>query len=228
MRVVATWHKPVLNVLAKWRAIDAIQTGDCPVIIIPTSFSCVLSSFSLDFSVAANSGYVAALESDMPFPTITVKDAGSIPQTINTTPNPGQVTMANSLPVAIASDQSPVPVHGAGDGTATSTPLSGSITDATAHNLGPFAPQLARQIWLTLVGAGAVGQAQILRSTDGGTTQIPITKNSAVIGPWSFGSDTPVTGVVINEPVMVETDAAATIYLSITLSAGALTYRLAQ
>jgi hypothetical protein len=44
----------------------------------------------------------------MAFPTATVTQGSGL--TINTLPNAGQATMANSLGVAIASDQSPVPV----------------------------------------------------------------------------------------------------------------------
>lgn len=47
----------------------------------------------------------------MAFPTLNVTPGTG--QTINTTPNAGQATMANSLPVAIASDQSPLSVTGA-------------------------------------------------------------------------------------------------------------------
>ena len=48
----------------------------------------------------------------MAFPTLSVKDGNNVSQTINTTPNAGQATMANSLPVTFASDQSALPVTG--------------------------------------------------------------------------------------------------------------------
>lgn len=46
----------------------------------------------------------------MPLPTITVKDAAGVTQTINTTPSGGQALAAASLPVVLASDQTSVPV----------------------------------------------------------------------------------------------------------------------
>jgi len=45
----------------------------------------------------------------MAFPTATITQGSGL--TINTLPNAGQTTMANSLPVAIASDQSGVSVN---------------------------------------------------------------------------------------------------------------------
>jgi len=46
----------------------------------------------------------------MPFPTVTVTPGSG--QTVNTLPNAGQATSANSLPVVLASDQSSIPVTG--------------------------------------------------------------------------------------------------------------------
>ena len=46
----------------------------------------------------------------MAFPTLSVKDGNSAAQTVNTLPNAGQTTSANSLPVVLANDQSAVPV----------------------------------------------------------------------------------------------------------------------
>jgi hypothetical protein len=57
----------------------------------------------------------------MPFPTATITQGSGL--TINTLPNAGQAAMANSLGVAIASDQSPVPV---------TSMNSGAITNPTA------------------------------------------------------------------------------------------------
>lgn len=58
---------------------------------------------------------------------------------------------------------------------ATSTPLAGSVADTAAHTFGPFKPQLVREIWATLVGTGATGKAQLVRSTDGGVTMAGLT-----------------------------------------------------
>ena len=109
---------------------------------------------------------------------------------------------------------------------ATSTPLTATISDTAAHTLGPFTPQLARQIWLTLnATAAASGTAQLLRSNDGGTTRIGITQGSSVAASYQFSA---VTGAIVNEPLVTETDASATYFLTITLTAGNVTVRIAQ
>lgn len=111
-------------------------------------------------------------------------------------------------------------------GAATSTPLTATISDTATHVLGPLTPQLARQIWLTLnASVVASGTAQLLRSIDGGTTKLALTRDSVAIGSFSF---TDKTGAIVNEPVQTETDASATYYLSITLTAGIVTVRVAQ
>jgi hypothetical protein len=58
----------------------------------------------------------------MAFPTATITQGSGL--TINTLPNAGQNTMANSLGLAIASDQSAVPV---------TSPNSGAITNPTSR-----------------------------------------------------------------------------------------------
>jgi hypothetical protein len=111
-------------------------------------------------------------------------------------------------------------------GAATSTPLTASISDTAAHVIGPFAPQLARRIWLTINAASAAsGTAQLLRSNDGGTTRIGVTQGGSLAGSYKFSG---VTGAIVNEAVLTETDASATYYLAVTLSAGSVTVRLAQ
>jgi hypothetical protein len=111
-------------------------------------------------------------------------------------------------------------------GAATSTPLTATINDTAAHVLGPFAPQLAREIWLTLnATVAASGSAQLLRSTDGGTTQLGLTAGGLAIGAYTFSA---ASGSIVNEILSVETDAAATYYLSITLTAGTVAARVAQ
>lgn len=123
------------------------------------------------------------------------------------------------------SQAAPLPVAGAQAFAASSAPLVGSITDTAAHNQGPFTPQLARAIWATLVGNGASGKAQLLRSTDGGASMAGLTAGGDAWASWSFSG---VTGSIVNEAVATESDAAATYYLAVTLSAGSLTYRIAQ
>ena len=112
------------------------------------------------------------------------------------------------------------------DAAATSTPLATTTNDTIAHTYGPFTPQLGRELWLTLnATVAASGTAQLLRSTDGGATKIGLTAGGTLIGSYTFTST---TGVIVNEIMGVETDSAATYYLSITLSAGTVTSRVAQ
>lgn len=130
--------------------------------------------------------------------------------------NAANVSAASPLPVS--------PTRPEGQA-ATSNPLTGSVSDTAAHMFGPFAPQLARAIWTTLVGTGAGGTAQLLRSTDGGTTKAGLTAGGDAWASWSFAA---VTGAIVNEQLVTETDAMATYYLAVTLTAGSLTYRIAQ
>ena len=117
---------------------------------------------------------------------------------------------------------------------ATSTPLTGTASTIGTVVYGPFTPQLARDVWVTIVGTGASGKAQLLRSTDGGATQLGLTAGGSIWdvwpnpnggGPSTFSS---VTGVIVNEQAVTPSDAVATYYLSITLTAGSVTYRVAQ
>lgn len=108
---------------------------------------------------------------------------------------------------------------------AISTPLAGNVADTAAHTFGPFTPQLARDIWATLVGTGASGTAQLLRSTDAGASKAGLTAGGRTWASWSFGG---VTGSIVNEAIGTESDAAAVYYLAVTLTAGSLTYRIAQ
>jgi len=109
---------------------------------------------------------------------------------------------------------------------ATSTPIVATINDTAAHTLGPFAPQLAREVWMTLNATVlASGTAQLLRSTDGGATKVGLTAGGQQIGFYAFSG---VTGAIANEIQTVETDAAATYFISITLTAGTVAVRLAQ
>lgn len=102
-------------------------------------------------------------------------------------------------------------------GASTATALAG--TTATSTTLGPFTPELGRPIWLTLSGSWA-GTVQLQRSTDSGTTKLPITfLDGSARGSW--------TGAV-NAAVAEESCAGATYYLVVTLSSGTLAYRLAQ
>lgn len=83
---------------------------------------------------------------------------------------------------------------------------------------GPFPPDLGRDTRLTLSGRWS-GQVQLLRSTDGGATQLPLTIGGEELARFTANA---------NEAVATESDAAATYYLSIALASGTLDYRVAQ
>ena len=100
---------------------------------------------------------------------------------------------------------------------ASSVPLVGTASASGA--LGPYVPQLGRTIWVTLSGTWS-GSVQLLRSTDGGATRLPLTYGDGTAKPnWSGN---------LNAPVAEETVAAATYYLGVTLSSGTLSYRMEQ
>lgn len=99
---------------------------------------------------------------------------------------------------------------------AAAAPLAGT---ATASSLvGPFTPRAGRAVMLSLSGTWA-GTVRLLRSTDGGTTKLPLT---ALGQPWATYTAN------ICEPVWEESEAAAVLYLDIVLSSGTLTYRVGQ
>jgi hypothetical protein len=101
-------------------------------------------------------------------------------------------------------------------GQVTVAPLAGI---ASASGLvGPFAPGIGRAIILTLQGTWA-GTIKVTRSTDSGTTKLPLTIAGS---PWAqFTAN-------CCEAVWDESDATARLYLDIALTSGSVTYRLAQ
>lgn len=144
----------------------------------------------------------------------------------------GQQAMASSLAVAIAADQSAIPVGRPSDLAATSIPLTGAVADTNAHILGPFTPQLGRSVIAAISAVEAAsGTVQILRSFDGGTTKMALTAGgSAAVGgsDWASWSFSGLTGTIVDEEIDPCTVTGATYYLAVTLTAGSLTYRLAQ
>jgi hypothetical protein len=116
----------------------------------------------------------------------------------------GQVVgPVHPLPVALAAP-------------ADSTPLAGSTSASGV--LGPFTPTAGRAIWLSLSGTWA-GSVTVKRSTDGGTTKLPLTVGGL---PWArFTANA-------YEPIAEEGPGGATYYLDVTLASGTLAYRLAQ
>lgn len=113
----------------------------------------------------------------------------------------------------LASAALPLPVTLGADPT---VPLAG--TTSASGSFGPYQPALGREAILTLSGNWA-GTVRVLRSTDGGTTKLPLTMTGATWAQFSGNCC---------EPVWQEAEAAARLYLDITLASGTLTYRLAQ
>lgn len=94
--------------------------------------------------------------------------------------------------------------------------LTGSTSVSTT--VGPFAPAAGRPVFLVLSGSWT-GQAQLLRSIDGGVTKLPVTAGGLAYGTYTQN---------VCEPVWEEAEAAATLYLGVTLTSGNLTYRMGQ
>lgn len=116
---------------------------------------------------------------------------------------PQPITAATPMPVQT--------VHRA----SRSQPLSGET--ASSGTLGPFNPEIGREIVLTL-GGDWQGEVRLHRSIDGGATTAPATLGGEELCWWRS----------LNEVVWVETEANVSLYLVATLSAGTLAYRFAQ
>lgn len=109
---------------------------------------------------------------------------------------------------------------------ATTAPLSGTIADTVPHLIGPFTPQVARDVCLTInATSAATGTVQLLRSIDGGATTPATTVGGT---PWARYAFANALGAIVNEPVWTETSGLATLYLAITLGGGSVTYSLHQ
>ncbi|WP_157083232.1 hypothetical protein [Novosphingobium lentum] len=113
------------------------------------------------------------------------------------------VAVGNPLPVALQAF-------------AASPPVTGST--ATSTVIGPFVALPGRPVIITLTGTWS-GQVRLTRSTDGGATRQPLTANGAAYGVFSAN---------ICEPVWEESEAAAKLYLDITVATGTLGYRMGQ
>ena len=94
--------------------------------------------------------------------------------------------------------------------------IAGSTSASTT--VGPFVPTANRPMVLTLSGAWT-GQVQVLRSTDGGVTKLPLTAGGLPYALFTANAC---------ETVWEETEAAASIYLAITISSGTVAYRVGQ
>lgn len=93
-------------------------------------------------------------------------------------------------------------------------PLAG--TSSGAQTVGPFIPELGRPILIALSGSWS-GSVQLLRSTDGGATRLPLAPGGIVMGTYTAaGVDAP----------WIETESGAAFYLS--LPASGIAYRVSQ
>ena len=110
-------------------------------------------------------------------------------------------------------------------GPASSTPLTGSIVTPVAGEIGPFKPQLDRDIVLMIIGSNLTGTFQWKRSVDGGATKWPVTKMTSLVGDYS---STAFTGVVINEAVCHPTCDDDLYYLDCNISTGTFTFDIRQ
>lgn len=113
------------------------------------------------------------------------------------------------------STAAPLPVS-IGVGGAAPVPLTG--TAASSGLFGPYVPATGRAVMLLLTGTWT-GTVKVTRSVDGGATRQPLTVNGNAWGQYSANCC---------EAVWEESEAAARLYLDVTLSAGSLSYRLAQ
>lgn len=114
---------------------------------------------------------------------IAVKDATGTSQTIQTLPSPGQAGSTASLPVVIASDQTPIPVSGAAT-SANISALSSAITGALAPTGGlPIALQGTAAVtqsgtWTVALAANATvalaGGNTVALKVDGSAATQPV------------------------------------------------------
>ncbi len=119
---------------------------------------------------------------------------------------------ANGL-LALVSDAAPLPVA-----TSAPAPLALSGEAAASETVGPFAATAGRVIVISLDGAWD-GTVQLLRSTDGGTTKIPLRVGGTV---WAQYTE---PGC---EQAWTETEEGVSFYLDIALNSGTVAYRLSQ
>ena len=101
-----------------------------------------------------------------------------------------------------------------------SVPAPASLTGTTTASavVGPFTPNSNKPVVLALSGTWS-GTVKVLRSTDGGTTKLPITAAGMAWGSFTANCC---------EPVWEESVSGAALYLDIALGSGSLTYRMAQ
>ncbi len=143
----------------------------------------------------------------MPSPPIQSPSAYSVSRAVAFADVDGSAMLVSAttpLPVtAMASSGSP-------------TPLAGTASASGVQ--GPFLPAIGRPVMLSLQGSWS-GTVQVLRSTDNGTTKLPLTIAGSAWGVFTINCC---------EPIWEESEAVARLYLDIALASGNVTYRLAQ
>ena len=117
------------------------------------------------------------------------------------------VAGAAPLPVRIADTAEPGPAN---------PPLEGSATGAFLE--GPFQPKPGTPVTLALWGTWE-GTVQLERSAGSGAPRLPTTMAGEPWGAFTANAC---------EPVWVESESAAELYLAITVTSGTLHYRIAQ
>ncbi len=136
--------------------------------------------------------------------------------------NPGGYTPARAL-VSADTDGSAVQVSSAAPlpvslGSTAPAPAALSGTLAASGSVGPFTPVAGKPVILALSGTWS-GSVRLLRSTDGGTTRLPLTMAGAAWAQYSANCC---------EPVWEEYEAGAQLYLSGTVTSGSIAYRVSQ
>lgn len=128
-----------------------------------------------------------------------------------------QMAIAFATPMGeaeIVSASNPIPVL---DQPFAAPPALAGTANASSI-AGPFAPRAGRAVVLTLSGTWA-GSVRLVRSVDGGATKLPVTAGGVAYGLFSGN---------VCEPVWEESEAAALLYLDVTLTSGSVTYRMGQ
>jgi hypothetical protein len=139
----------------------------------------------------------------MPFPTANVTQGSGL--TLNTLPNAGQANMANSLPVAIASDQSVVPVTALNSGAITNPTSvltrSANVTQSTVNVVTSGSPYFTWTaanppvngqglVPTTTLGNFNGGTTYWVRDVAGSTFNLSLTLGGAAIVPTTAGTIT--------------------------------------
>jgi hypothetical protein len=96
------------------------------------------------------------------------------------------------------------------------TALTGTVSQSAT--VGPFTPIIGRSVMMALSGNWS-GSVQLMRIAPGQPAMLAVTLGGT---PWAFYT------VNCCEAVWDENEQGALLYLAITLTAGSITYRLAQ